>query len=186
LFSFTILRSPVPRTISMYDMNNDKFKTDRKHFANADISFSRLIKLYNSTTDVVEQGEKLLKIYANQQTKYLCGYDCFGSQLMSEDAILSKAKTNMMNIGAIATLDDLNSLTTQLRASLPFLVPKTFSKLQREREPRMPSTVDDEARAILTEWAWMDSQIYSDGKSLVEEKLGNAKKCLKSNDEGGN
>ena len=65
----------------------------------------------------------------------------------------------------------------QLRFLLPNLVPKTFTRFPKEKDPYRRSVLDDEAKAILSQWGWVDKKIYEEAKVLYEEKQNFAKIC---------
>lgn len=67
----------------------------------------------------------------------------------------------------------------QLKFHLPNLIPKDFHAFKRDNSNGKKSILDDEARAILRQWAWVDDALYKAAKVLYEKKQKIAEHCLR-------
>jgi hypothetical protein len=69
---------------------------------------------------------------------------------------------------------------TKLRFHLPQLIPKNFKQFKRENSQFKKSVLDDEARAILHQWAWVDVKLYERALEIYHGKQLIAEQCLAS------
>jgi hypothetical protein len=179
-FSFTVLREPVSRVVSLFDMNV-KLQHDAtytKLFGTKPLM--ELIKQYNKTK-VVEPGEALLKYMATQQVRFMCGYECFlpKNKTMNEPSVmLARALKNIRKLDAVGITSAMNDLVDQLKLHFRWL-PTGFKVWPHANTAKVvKSRLDDQSRAILESWSKEDIALYKITEQIAEEKTNEARRCL--------
>jgi hypothetical protein len=205
LFTFTAVREPVSRIVSMFDYktetrnnpnvrkvfgvgSNNKKKNNNNNKANnneSEKSLNDLIKFYNATPEI-EPGEARLRFGGSQQARFLCGYQCLGPSAekgkYSEKELLNRARKNLQKIDALTVVDRLDELIPQLKLHLTF-VPPRFTKWPSMNVASVSKTkksmLDDQSKEILRNWAWVDNIIYKEADKLSRIMHERAVACLK-------
>lgn len=189
LFTFTALRNPVSRMVSLYDYNLQKLQVRRsiQVFGSTGASLSTLVKRYYATKNVTEVGEMLLRYAGSQQTRFMCGYECMGPDVyghkdeMTEEYMLQRAKENLRKMDVVGITEKLDQLINLLRFHLTW-VPKNFVSWPRDNvlvdTKFVKSELDEESRRILEEWSWTDRELYKEALEINEEKRHIANKCF--------
>lgn len=190
LFTATAVRSPVSRMVSLYDYNLFKRGTGKaqKFFGNKDgantHTLKNLIKEYNATTDVIEEGERVLRYSGTQQCRFMCGFECLGpnsykNETFTPEYLLERALENLRKTDCVAVTEKLNDLVAQLRFHLTYIPGNVNGWQTQNKLPlSMRSTLDEESRAILLKWAWADEQLYQEAAKIAQEKTRQAVRCL--------
>jgi hypothetical protein len=181
LLSMAILRGPIARVGYLFDTAPEKFKEERSKFGTLRTAFGDMVKEYNRTTGIVEPGEKLVRGFGSSQARYLCGFECVGLQatIQDEATILERAKANLVKLDIVGLTEELSTLAWQVKYFLPSLTPKMFKTFPKEKEQATKkSLIDDETKAILQQWAWVDKALYLEAKQLYEKRTELAKRCL--------
>ena len=183
LFTFTAFREPLSRMISMFDYNL-KMRATKKAVSvfGKGASLNALVLQYNSTTDVVENGERILKYSATQMTRFMCGYECMGPNAVVVDApaMRKRAHANLHKMDAVGLLHKLDELIVQLKFHIAFM-PGDYKKWPDTNTivKTAKSKVGPQAAAILLEWAALDVELYEKALEIYERKHDVAKRCLK-------
>ena len=189
LFTITAIREPVSRMVSLYDYNLLKRDTERanKLFGSADTTtrytLQELVKLYNSTEEI-EPGEAIIRYSGSQQARFMCGYECLGpnafkNATFTEEYMLNRALENLRKTDCVGVTDRLYALIDQLKLHLSW-VPKRVTNWEKQNTlpSLLKSVLDDEARAIMLKWAWVDQRLYEEASKIANEKHVHAHKCL--------
>ena len=179
LFTFTALREPVERALSLFDAENtfqDKFFT--RVFGNKPLK--DWLKEFNRTTKI-EEGEAFLRFMGSQQARFLCGYECFlpkNKSMNDENFLLSKAKQNLRKLDAIALSEKLADLIPQLKLHLRWLPVGFKTWPHANTRQREPTELDAESKAILASYSRTDNKLYKLASQLVQKKTKEAKDCI--------
>lgn len=180
MFYFTAIREPISRMISYYDYNKKTRSTFKYRNAfGKGKALNELIIEFNSTKKM-EFGERLLRYSGSQQTRFLCGYDCFGptAKRISDEEMLKRALKNLKRVDALTTLKNMNDLFLQLRFHTE-IVPIRLNRWPHANTIKLPkSKVSPQAYAILKEWSYNDEKLYNQAKIIGERKTKIAKTCL--------
>jgi hypothetical protein len=178
LFTFTALRDPVSRAISLYDMEKAlKGKFFTRVFGTRPLK--EWLREFNKT-EKIEEGEAFLRFMGSQQARFLCGYECFlpkNKSMNHESYLLAKAKQNLPLVDAVGITERLNDIIPQLKLHLRWL-PVGFRSWPHNNERRGHSDVDDQARAILASYSQTDMELYKMAEKIAKEKTNKAKDCL--------
>ena len=188
LFTFTALREPLDRIVSLYDYNLKARSTEAANemFGSTGKSLRELVKQFNATPEV-EPGEAALRYAASQQTRFLCGFRCFpgprtlnGTRMRRPDDMLPFARRNLLRVDALGVTDRLDDLITQLRFHMPRVVPASFRTWPHYNVVHLPkSKLDDEARAVLRVWAAADTELFERAKVIAARKTACATRAMR-------
>jgi hypothetical protein len=125
-----------------------------------------------------------------------------GNKNLTDEVILQRALRNLEKldvVGITEELDDMlyqvrpipntfanrnliltriNFVLTQLKFHLPQLVPSDFTGFKRDNVHGKRSVIDEETKAILREWGWVDDRLYKAAQRIYKAKQQEAKHCL--------
>lgn len=181
LFTIVALREPVSRLVSdfdykYYELADEEYRS-YFHFPKQVKTLAALVKYYNSTPQE-EEGEVRLKALGNQQTRYMCGYDC-DSTKMTMEQMLARALQNLNQVEALGVTEALNDLLKQLQYKLFWFPQKLSSWPEKNRHAGKKSVVDEQAWSILKAWSRNDVVLYEKALALSQRLSKKAKDCLK-------
>jgi len=119
LFTLAVLRAPLQRLVALFDSANQTvFKQDQQRLAVSTygrLFFADLVHAYNATEEV-EPGEKIIRGWATEQSKYLCGWECTGQKptITEPTEVLHRARENLKRTQAVGLAEELNKLIPQV------------------------------------------------------------------------
>ena len=178
----TALREPISRVLSLYLYQKEqrglgKFKAAFPPSRN----LSDLIVEFKQTTNIIEDGERLLKYACSQQTRFICGFECLGpaGKSLKVPEMLAKAKENIYKIHSLGIVEQLNQLLLQLKTHVHWIPRKIGAWPVWNKRHVKPVTLSEEARGILSEWCEADAELYSIAKEISAQKTAEAKACLR-------
>eukprot|EP01041_Mallomonas_annulata_P001593 gene1593-3075_t len=163
LLQATVLRNPIHRAISHWNMNGGYsygFNNIRNVSFQEAASYS-LTKFGPQTTLGHEVGSAI----RNEQVMWLCGVNCAPSMPLEQALELSIA--HLLQTSVVAIQEDMNGLLTQLKAVLPWF-PRNITQFSRRnvrssrrnvRQTRY-SELTREQLTELQEFLWADFQLY--------------------------
>lgn len=190
LVTFATFRRSASRIVSLVDYNVNRMNPRAMRLFGRE-PLATLIKRYNSTRDVVEEGEALLRFAGSQQVRFMCGYECLGpnaahNQTITLGFMMQRAMENVDKLDMIGLTEELNECIRQVRFHLALQRP-SFSEWpeangapgNKRRKSSVVLLMDDEAKAILDEWARPDQELYEHAKARYLKKQAIARHCLK-------
>ena len=148
-FYLVALREPVSRFISLFDylMAEDFPQFEEYHQMWKDRDLSELVLEANASLsssrphskDVSASFAKLHDDVANQQTRYMCGWDCVrvkdNTVTLSLDEKLSRALTNLERADVVVVMEQLDDMIAQLKYHVNF-IPDDVDVFPMENTPK--------------------------------------------------
>lgn len=181
------IREPLSRLISFYDYAKSiapfhaEFKRLTSIWKARASTLDELIKSYdamemNESQTWSEDGLKglqSLRTILNQQTRYLCGFECVHikeEENITSMAMLSRAMKNLEQCDVVGTVDNFHEFLSQLKFYVPW-VPGSIKSLPHQNKHKSKrSELSQESREIALRWSWMDGILHEYGKILSQEK----------------
>ena len=177
------IREPVSRLVSMYDyaMITNRHSTRFSTFHNqwgADASFDALVRRLNHTDRSVK-ARRMLEGIANQQVRFMCGFECHGANTsVPLDVAVDRALENLRKTHCVGVLEHLDDLLVQLKFHLPW-IPRGKNHWGKDNARKTrKSRVSAESRAVLLQWGWGDALLYEAAREIARERTTVATACM--------
>lgn len=185
------LREPVSRLRSLFDyfMENDYPFFHKYHnlwrgreLNDVVLEYNRTLNAGLSRSDPRMRGPLLLKGLANQQTAFMCGWDCVApdvNNVTSRNAI-ERAMMNLQRTDVVVVMERLDDLIDQLRFHVSW-VPRGIKRFPYDNTHKgKKSVLSKEAQDVIREWSANDVKLYNVAFDRHQELTNNARRCLGS------
>jgi len=121
----------------LYSIWKEVYRADLfQEYSGQSLCLNQWLKEFNKT-EKIEEGEALIRFMGSQQSRFLCGYECFlpKNKSMNDDSfLLARAKKNLPKIDCLGTTEQLFDLIPQLKVHLRWLPVGSKIGLKQTRE----------------------------------------------------
>jgi hypothetical protein len=188
-FYVVAFREPVSRLRSLFDyfLDNNYPFFHKYHVLWRGKELDSIIKEYNQTFALglpkdhpKMKGPLLLKGLSQQQTAFMCGWDCVAGEAnnVSRAEALERALTNLQRADVVVIMEKLDDMIDQMRFHTSW-VPTDVKKFPYDNTHKgKKSILSPEASAIVREWATNDVVLYNMAVDRHNELTNEARRCL--------